>query len=217
MKVNCAWRLIILISILFVSCTNQTDPDQSFSNNPDITIHNPEYGIWQNSENPPVSFELEQVYGAETEDEGVLFSNLFSIVGPVTDTAGTIYLIDQGTSRLMSFSSDGTLLWDTGQEGEGPGDLMRPRGLAIDGEFLYLDNNSGSRIDKFDLKGNFVESLTWSSSDLPTLRVIGFLPNRKLVTSSTLWGEIGVKINVLDISDGISIFSQFDITVSEDI
>jgi len=217
MSKNTDWPLTLLISILIVSCTGQQDADRSFGGNDETTIENPEYGTWQNSENSPVLFELEKVFGAESEDTGVLFSSRFSIIGPVAHTSNNIYILDRGTSKLMSFSNDGKLIWETGQEGKGPGDFMNPRGLATDGQFLFLDNNGGSRIDKFDMQGNFIESLIWDSSELPTVTIIGFLPNGNLVSTSTLWGEIGIKINVLDLSEEMSVLSQFDIRVDVDI
>lgn len=216
MGLNTTWSITFLIPLFILSCAGQSDTGRSSGENAMI-VENPEYGIWQNSTTSPVSFDLEQVFGAETEDEGVLLSNYFSITGPVSDTSGNIYMADRGTSKLFSFSNNGILNWKTGQKGEGPGDFMNPRGMATDGQFLFLGNNGGSRIDKFDLQGNFVESLTWDDSDLSTLTVTGFLPNGYLVTTSTLWGELGIKINVLDISAEVSIISQFDIKADTDV
>lgn len=203
---------LLLFSFLLITCTydnsNSTD---------DRIITNPEYGEWQDREQMPINIELEQTFGKETEEQGIIFSSASEISGPVADSSNNIYLLDGERSKLMSFTEDGILRWETGSQGKGPGAFNDPGGLATDGSYLYLDNISGSRIDKYDMEGNFIRSFTWDDSDLNTIDLEGILPNGLLVTSSTLWGSLGTRIHILELSDKVSTVSQFDMNVAENL
>lgn len=209
-------RIFIVLGFIFLlSCSGANDQSSDSSN---IVVENPAYGEWQNREvPPPVSLELEQTFGAESEEQGTIFARSGSIRGPVVDSLNNIYMLDADRFKLISFDPEGNMRWETGAEGRGPGDFNSPRGLATDGEYLYMDNINRSRIDRFDMKGNFIESYTLDDSDLRSVEVKGCLPNGLLVTTSTLMGTLGTQVNIFDPSDNMSIVSRFDISVAEDL
>ena len=66
-----------------------------------------------------------------------------------------------GNSRVLKFSSDGELKFQWGAKGSGEGDFDLPHGLALDSAGrLYVADRSNSRIQVFDLEGNFISK--WS-------------------------------------------------------
>jgi hypothetical protein len=102
-----------------------------------------------------VEFKLEKTFGAETEPKEAMLLRAFYLN---VDKNKNIYILDN-SERLVSFSSDGTFRWQVNKIGKGPGDIENPRGMAIDGEkFLYLANINGTRIDKYDLNGNYINT-----------------------------------------------------------
>jgi len=74
---------------------------------------------------------------------------------------GDIYVSEghgpSGPGRISRFSADGTFLGSFGEPGEGPGQFRVPHALAIDGQgHLFVADRSNSRVQVFDLDGNFV-------------------------------------------------------------
>jgi peptidylamidoglycolate lyase len=75
---------------------------------------------------------------------------------------GSFFVSDgYGNSRVLKFSSDGELEFQWGVKGSGEGDFDLPHGLALDSAGrLYVADRSNSRIQVFDLDGNFLSE--WS-------------------------------------------------------
>ncbi len=202
----------VLILFSFASCM-QKDPSAGKNG----IVQNPVYGEWQDRDQPPIRFELEQTYGSEEDGEEFMFSASHGIVGPVADSSGNIYLLDRERSKLLSFDREGNLRWQTGKEGRGPGDFLLPNGIVIRKEYLFLDNLYGTRIDQYDLKGNFITSMLLPSDGIRSAQVKGLLDNGLLVTSSPLFGAAGSRISILDVSDSLSLVNQFDVKVLQDL
>lgn len=200
--------LTVILTLLSVACSQQRETGEK-----EDVVQNPTYGEWQDREQPPIRFELDQTYGSEKDEDGFMFSSSGGIVGPVADGVGNIYVLDRVQSKLLSFDPDGKLRWQTGQEGKGPGDFFKVRGIAINDSSLYLDNVEGTRIDQYDLKGTFIRNMSLASEDLSLMNVEGFLSNSLLVTSSTIWGTFGNRISVFDIDSSLKKVSQFDVEV----
>jgi len=69
-----------------------------------------------------------------------------------------IYILDQQIPIIHVYDMQGEHLWDIGREGEGPGEYLRPRSLAInpaDGN-LYVRDGRGARIPYFTPQGEYV-------------------------------------------------------------
>lgn len=154
-------------------------------------VNNPKFGKWQKASKPPITFTKTLTIGNQKD---LLLSG--RILGPVVDSAGNIYFIDAEKAEMYSFSPDGTLRWKKGQKGKGPGDFKRPFGLVIHGNRLYVSNIRGTRIDKFNLQGNLVNS---TPSGHLFVSVDGIVSDSLLVTSSGLMGTLGTKVTILNI------------------
>ncbi|WP_319578830.1 beta-propeller fold lactonase family protein [uncultured Methanospirillum sp.] len=79
--------------------------------------------------------------------------------GIVRDSAGTIYIANQGAGRIELFSPDGRYLSSLGSHGNGYGQFNRPSGLAFgpDGS-LYVADLGNNRIVRLDTTGRILES-----------------------------------------------------------
>ncbi|MCB9464945.1 MAG: NHL repeat-containing protein [Candidatus Eisenbacteria bacterium] len=71
-------------------------------------------------------------------------AQFYEKVGGVTfdsDSAGRLYVLDNGNSRVQVFSPDGTFLRSFGSEGKGPGEFNLPRQIAVNakGEVAVQD------------------------------------------------------------------------------
>lgn len=201
--------ITILILFFLVSCTAQSN-DQENTN----AVTNPTYGAWQDQPEPPLAFELEQTFG---DNEEIILPQSSQLAGPVTDTAGNLYVIEGQNGTMYSFDPKGNMRWETGEEGTGPGDFERPRGLVTNGEHLYTANVNGSRIDQFDFDGNLLNSTSLENIDHSLTTVEGFLSDSLLVASSTVWGNLGEKVTVFNIAEDFKIADQFEIIVAPEI
>jgi len=196
---------LLLTFFLSVSCSKSNDdisPGES-----DGIINNPEYGIWQDREEPPVKFELIDRFEFE-ENNDLIISNVGSFT---MDDAGNMYFLERNLNKLISLDAKGAIRWTTGQKGRGPGDFENAYSMVTDGRYLYVGNLQGARLDAFDFDGNFISSISMNK-DISFGSVLGFTSEGKLIYTSPLFGRIGTKISVLSIGeDSTSVINSFDL------
>jgi hypothetical protein len=201
---------ILALILLIGACTNQeSDTTKTTNGSETQIISNPEYGELQESDNP-VQFELVREFTFKETDDILVGS-----IGNVnTDNDGNIYFYDFRFSRIVSLDETGDVRWVTGQEGKGPGDFMQARGMVIHDDLLYISNQSGSRLDRFNLNGEYQ-----GSSDYPLeidgSSILGFSDDGKLILSQSAVGIVGTKIHVVEF-DGSSFtpINSFDVDQS---
>lgn len=158
-----------------------------------------------------VAFKLEKTFGAESKPKEALLSSVSSVE---VDGQGNLYIKDKG-DRILSFKPDGSLRWVLDKKGKGPGDISDLNGFTTDGEkYLYLSNIRGNRIDKFDLKGKYLNSKNVSELHLTGLSILGFIKPNLLVVEQTTWGKIGGEVIVLEVNKDYKIKSRFIVDIS---
>lgn len=169
------------------------------------------------SQDYDLKIQFEETHNYSSEENGVFFSPSFYPLDIVSDTLQNIYLLDSGLSTLMSFDKDGTLRWQTGTAGRGPGDFERASGMVTNGFHLFISNQAGSRIDKFDLNGTYMRSYNLNDiGNLITLK--GFIEPDILVATKTTWGILGTRILVLRLgNNSIVIENEFEVNVAPEI
>jgi sugar lactone lactonase YvrE len=114
---------------------------------------------------------------------GSMFGRLQGILG---DGQGRLYLADAFHGEIRVFDTQGTAISTIGSFGDGPGELSRPVGLAIDRNNRLLVVSSGNtRVDFFGLDGY---SDPWILPALVSLRPaslereVGNDPQSKILT-----------------------------------
>jgi hypothetical protein len=75
---------------------------------------------------------------------------LFQWTGVAADAEGAIYVLDAMDFSLKKFDARGRLLKKTGRKGQGPGEFMMPRWLAVDGETIYAVDQPVAGLLVFD-------------------------------------------------------------------
>lgn len=100
---------------------------------------------------------LEEVLrlGSATAEGPELFGQILDVeLGP----QGEILVLDGHASEIRVFGADGDFLRTLGGPGEGPGELSRPAGMAVDGTRVVVMNWGNARYTIFDLDtGDLVE------------------------------------------------------------
>jgi len=172
-------------------------------------VDNPLLGSWQTEDPPALRFVLEQTFG---DDESDLRALLTSVSSMTADRDGNIYVMDGFNSRrLVAFSSDGSVLWETGRPGQAPGEFENPGALVFDGESRL----SGGRIDWFDLQGEFVESENTADLGLGQISLTGFLDPHTMVVRRALPGMFGALTSVLSLQGDWVVTDTFSTDLSE--
>ena len=72
------------------------------------------------------------------------------------DTAGNMYVADNGNDRVQVMDSSGHFIRSFGQGGEGK--LRGPSGLHIAGKYMYVPDLDGNNILVYETSGQFVTS-----------------------------------------------------------
>ncbi len=202
--------ITFLTSFIFLITCSQKEKTPTLDENGIEIISNPEYGEWQDQEDP-VKFEIIDSYNLE-ETTDLLISNLW---GMKTDADGNIYFYDSESSRLVSLNPDGSLRWVTGEQGKGPGDFEQARPPLVLNDLILISNIQGSILDIFSTGGKFIKTLNYPSS-LNFVSLDGISDSGKLVVSSPYWGNLGMTVSILTLADTLSTDTTFSIIQSKE-
>jgi hypothetical protein len=82
----------------------------------------------------------------------------------VCDSLGNYYIADQKTNVIYKYDPSGKYLGLIGKPGQGPGDLYLPRHIDIIDDVLVINDVGNRRVQKFDLKGQDINSTRISKS-----------------------------------------------------
>lgn len=84
------------------------------------------------------------------------------------DAAGDLWIADTHYGRILIYSPDGELLRQFGEQGDGPGQMIFPTDLALDGTGTVYVTEYGVkvRVLKFTEQGEFIEE--WNPRDPAT-------------------------------------------------
>lgn len=115
------------------------------------------------------------VIGGDTSDPNATFYRPTSVVA---SDEGNIYVVDSGNNRVQMFGPDGAFIATIGGEGQGPGELSRPRSAAIVNDQLIVQDSGNQRFSVWTLDGEHVAD--YGGQPLLLLRFFG-LSNGDLV------------------------------------
>ncbi len=171
-----------------------------------LIVENPFAGKWQEAVPAPARLVLEQVYGGDGEGEGeVLEGPSFASADPL----GDLYLVDD--ERLIAFRPDGTTRWSVASRGEGPGELRLVGGLAVTEDAIWITNQLGTRIDRFDLDGRVGNSRSLAGLGIRWAALGGVLENGNLVIATRLRGRIGNRVRVISAAGAPTIIDSLTV------
>ncbi|MEP1151814.1 MAG: 6-bladed beta-propeller [Balneola sp.] len=206
--------VFIVILSIFLSFLYSCSKTSSENTTNYQVITNPEYGIWQERETPQVEFELVQLFGEENAPEEEL---LGGITAMFTDDDQNVYVLDDRLSKLISFDKNGEVRWVTGSKGRGPGDFENAWNMIWDGnETIYVSNIARTRIGLFNLKGEFLKTLSITNEELKTVNLNGFIGD-KIVVSKSISGSFLTKFILFNPADPDSILSSFSVDLTGDL
>jgi len=199
--------IILAIVTITAACSAGTEWAGTVEERDGVTyVSNPADGLWQNRAAAPIRFELEQTYGAEAEPaEAILAPIRFAAI----DADANLYVLDRQAARIVSFAPDGVLRWSAGSEGEGPGELSRPAGMAIQGNTLMLLNRSSTSLDSWDTAGNFVDSRSIADLELGVVFLAGLIEPDTMVFANSLMGQTGVGVTLVRWGESPQLVSRF--------
>jgi len=117
------------------------------------------------------TLQLEELWRAGGEDDEMFFGVVSSVI---SDDDGNLYLLDRQLAEVQVYAPDGEWLRTLSREGEGPGEVRRPRQVLFmpDGTLGIVQSFPG-KIVKIDLEGTPAGSLT--PGDDPTAGGFGGL------------------------------------------
>jgi hypothetical protein len=175
-------------------------------------VENPFHGPLQTSEGYRLEVEELGRFGAEESPDNEV---LTTASGVQFDDAGNVYFMDR--TRLVSFAPDGSLRWETGREGEGPGEFNRVFGVikTAQGD-LMVSNQSGQRFDFYAMDGTLLSSVSRDELGLPGFpRPIAFLPDSTVLFNSNVPGMMGARIMRVDARNDWALIDSFSVDLSD--
>src|SRR5262249_42882150 len=119
-----------------------------------------------------------------------------SLFGPraLVVSRGSLYVADTGNKRIVRFDREGKKTGEFGENGNGPGQLVEPVGLAADatGQLVVADTRN-PRIQVFDADGKFVRQFPahgWK--DFYTEPYLAVGPGDVVIATDAWGGRIAV-------------------------
>lgn len=173
-------------------------------------VYNPDIGLLQD-EAPPLGFEL-----VETIDLSEIEEPVISSIGYLQiDEEGNFYFIDRRINKLISLDPNGNLRWATGEEGKGPGDFENPFGMSIYNGKIYVANVQGSRLDEFDMAGNFIKTYDLPK-DIRFASLVDIRDDGLILMSGANFGTVGALVYTMEMGDSLRIRQNINIIETED-
>lgn len=172
-------------------------------------VENTEVGLWDQAGETWVVEEDLRI-GALDGDGPEVFGRLIALR---VDDAGNLFVLDNLAAEVRVFDPAGTYLRTFGGDGDGPGELRRPTGLAW-GPNQTLLVYSSSTFDRFDTTGRFIDrterhtrgvAYPWPGQFDPEGRLIDMGVTRdELPENATDNGQTLVHLTMFRISDDFS-------------
>ncbi len=195
----------ILALTLVAACTAPAPPSGE--------VNNPARGLWQDASVAPVRLTLEQTFADDESNPSGLLGAYFHVA---VDDSGGVYALDVFGGRLVAYSPEGPLRWEVNAPGRGPGEINNPDPLLFaPPNTLVFGNQSGARVDRYDLEGNSLTSRTMASLGLGASPLLGILESKALLLRQGLPGSALAQVIlvsdaatdsfVVDVSDGLAV------------
>ncbi|MEP1151815.1 MAG: 6-bladed beta-propeller [Balneola sp.] len=204
-------RLFFFTVLLTSFLISYSGKAQNITSDKPQSISNPEYGIWQDKETP-ISFELVQTFGGENSPIEALLSTTRFIQTLIIDKSSNIYLQDSRNNRLISYNKNGQLRWSVNKEGRGPGDISTSYDFTWNQkDKLYLLNIRSTRLDEFDLDGNYLTSYSLSGLNEYGATTVEYLSPDTFLLSSPIKETYGAHIQIINIASDSLLESEFQL------
>jgi hypothetical protein len=143
---------LILISLSIISCGSKKNGEQETVNG---------IKIFKNDNNPSdrtVKLKAEFLFKLN-EDTGDTTDVIRTVSAIKTDEAGNIYVLDRRKAKIFKFDPAGSLIKAFGQQGNGPGEMMRPMELLASGDSIFVADQRLRKILVFNSGGEFVRDI----------------------------------------------------------
>ncbi len=132
-------------------------------------VHNEKAGRW--GTNPKIAIEPVRIIGdADTDDENLAFNMPNDLA---EDSRGNIYIADSSNARIQKFTKDGTFVASLGRKGQGPGEFVSIRSLAVDADDrLFAFDASQRRLTILTTEGKEVRTIRFIKNPISGLRLM---------------------------------------------
>lgn len=157
MKTTPFFLFIVLFPLLFsfTACQKQGTEWEGTIEEEDgvIVVKNPKEPIYKRE---VFNLEEELSIGEAEGREEYMFSQIFGIA---IDEEERIYVVDYDEANVKIFDATGEHIKTFGEQGQGPGELIKPSTISITykGEIM-LEDSMPTRINFFTLDGEFIKS-----------------------------------------------------------
>jgi len=111
-------------------------------------------GLWGGSEEHSVELLQVKEYCGENDDFGVYIPEGLAMSGD------TLFVTDTANQSITCFTVDGTVLWNSGEAGEGPGNFTTIGNITSGDDVIAVCNKALGRVDILDrYNGEWVSSV----------------------------------------------------------
>ncbi|MFC1725170.1 6-bladed beta-propeller [candidate division KSB1 bacterium] len=148
---------VILLIILFISCSSNEYPMDIKYENGIKVVNNPDFPKLKTKE--VKQKELLSI----GEEEGEKEYNFFRISDINIDGKGNIYVVDWSEREVRVFDKDGNFVKTIGRSGQGPGEFSEPSRIFINSEnIIYVfDSQNGLRVTRFSSGYEYIDHKTF--------------------------------------------------------
>ncbi|MFC1564611.1 NHL repeat-containing protein [candidate division KSB1 bacterium] len=145
-----------ILTILILTASVSFAQDFPIPESAKLIINDNRGGKW--GDNPEVVLKFERTIGnLESENENFMFYLPQDIAA---DRDGNKYILDAGNFRVLKFDKNWNFVRTFGQEGQGPGDLLKPLSIDTDRDGnIYVFDPGNIRIQAYNPEGRSLKTI----------------------------------------------------------
>jgi hypothetical protein len=110
-------------------------------------------GLWKNDPSQKITMTLLRTYGGEDNPNPQFFTVKWMEV-----SGDTLFISDRARECLVCMNSDGEVLWEYGEPGEGPGHFTCIGSIAVSDSWIAVCNTIGDRVELISRAGEPIDT-----------------------------------------------------------
>ena len=112
-------------------------------------------GLWEGDQNHLITMSLVQSYSGEDDPNPPFFS-----MNDVAVSGDSIFIADRIGCRIVCIGIEGTVIWEAGAQGEGPGHYISLFNIAVSDNYVLAADATLDKVDIYSRSGQLLESVS---------------------------------------------------------
>jgi len=163
-------KYFVLLIIILISCGDAPEvsteesteyTESPYSCHPDTLekwkewAQNSDEGLWEEDPDHSITLTYTRSYAGEEDATPAFYS-----IRDLEIAGDSIFIADHKGFRIVCMGVDGSVIWDSGEQGEGPGHYNSIYSIAVNDEYVLAADAGLNKVEILDRSGELLELVT---------------------------------------------------------